>query len=393
MNIIDNTTKHKIMITCATGLGSWLRHEVEALGYRATAERDTGIEMDASWPDIMRLNLELRTGFCILLLIKEFRCTHPDQLYKTLLSVNWEDIIPKDGYISVICRCDTPTIKNTMFANQKIKDGIVDRMVQQTGERPDSGPSRDKIVINVYWYGEKCWVYLNTTGVKLSDRGYRKLPHTAPVQESLAAALLLGAGYSGDCPLVSPMCGSGTFAIEAALIAQNRAPGLLRSNYAFMHLKGFDEDIWQKMRAETRKRAKKELKYPIIATDNDPKAVDTAIKNAQTAGVDQLIEFAVCDFSETKMPEQGGIVILNPPYGERLGEKRELEVLYKRMGDFFKQKCSGYTGYIFTGNLDLAKRVGLRVSRRMIFFNADIECRLLKYELYQGTREEVKAGI
>jgi putative N6-adenine-specific DNA methylase len=387
MNTNDNI-KHKIMITCAPGLGETLKQEVEALGYKVSASRDTGVELEASWLDIMKLNLELRTAFCILLLLKAFNCTHPDQLYKTIMSLAWEDIVPADGYISVICRCQTPTIKNTMFANQKIKDGIVDRILQQTGSRPDSGPSRDKTVINVYWYGEKCWVYLNTTGIKLSDRGYRKMPHSAPVQESLAAAILHTTGYKGDVPLVSPMCGSGTFAIEAALIAQDRAPGLLRSNYGFIHTKGFDNQQWQQLRLETRKRAKKELKHPIIASDIDPFAVDAAKKNAQTAGVDNLITFEVCDFAKTQIPRQGGIVILNPEYGERLGEQKELEIVYKRIGDFMKSQCSGYTGYIFTGNMELAKKIGLKASRRFVFFNANIECRLLKFDLYSGTKRQ-----
>lgn len=390
MNTTD-TKKHRIMITCATGLGESLRDEVELLGYKVIVKRDTGVELEVSWPDIMRLNLELRTAFCILLLLKNFTCNDPDQLYKTVMSIAWEEIIPDEGYVSVICRCQTPTIRNSMFANQRIKDGIVDRMLQQTNSRPDSGPSREKLLVNVYWYGEKCWIYLNTTGVKLSDRGYRKLPHTAPVQESLAAALLQATEYDGTCPLVAPMCGSGTFAIEAALIAQNRAPGLLRSNFAFMHMSGFDMNQWQKLRAETRKRTKKELNFPIIASDIDADAVDAAIKNAQTAGVDQLIKFEVCDFSKTEVPEQGGIVIMNPEYGHRLGEEKSLEVTYKRIGDFMKTSCSGYNGYIFTGNMDLAKKIGLKASRRFVFFNADIECRLLKYELYRGTKREDKA--
>ncbi len=374
------------MINCSLGLADSLAAELERLGYKVLERRNSGVEIEASVEDMMMLNLELRTGFYVLMLLKGFKCTHPDHLYETLLSIKWEEIVPKDGFVSVVCRCKTPTIKNTMFANQRIKDAIVDRMVQQTGSRPDSGSSREKIVVNVYWYGEKCWVYLNTTGRKLSDRGYRKMPWTAPVQETLAAALLTTTGYEGGCPLVAPMCGSGTFAIEAALIAQNRAPGLLRSNYAFMHTKLYDKEKWQDLRLKLRKRALKQIEHPIIASDIDPKAIEAAKKNAQTAGVDHLIDFQVCDFAETEIPRQGGIMIMNPEYGNRLGEKKALEATYKRIGDFMKQRCSGYTGYIFTGNLDLAKKIGLKASRRFEFYNADIDCRLLKYELYAGSK-------
>ncbi len=193
-----------------------------------------------------------------------------------------------------------------------------------------------------------------------------------------------------------PMCGSGTLPIEAALIASNRVPGLIRSNYSFMHTKLYDEAAWKQMRADalkqSKKRGKTELKPErIIATDIDASIVEAAKRNAMTAGVDHLIEFAACDFAETEIPQGKGIVVLNPEYGMRLGELTELEATYKRIGDFFKQKCAGYTGYIFTGNSQLGKKVGLRTSRKIPFWNADIECRLLKYELYSGSKEPPNA--
>jgi 23S rRNA (guanine2445-N2)-methyltransferase len=245
----------------------------------------------------------------------------------------------------------------------------------------------------LYWKGDQCWLYLNTSGQKISDRAYRKIPHSAPLRESLAAAIILATGYDGSVPLICPMCGSGTLAIEAALIASQRAPGLLRSNFGFMHLKVHDESAWQELRSAALKQSKKRggkasfKPARIVATDIDPKAVEAARKNALTAGVAHLIDFSVCDFAETAVEPGEGIILLNPEYGERLGEIKKLEQTYKRIGDFFKQKCAGYTGYIFTGNLDLAKHVGLRTRRRIPFYNANIECRLLEYELYAGTHK------
>jgi putative N6-adenine-specific DNA methylase len=183
------------------------------------------------------------------------------------------------------------------------------------------------------------------------------------------------------------MCGSGTLAIEAAFIALNRAPGLQRINYGFMHIKGFNEQLWNDLRAQAKKEAEKTLHCRIVATDISREAVDAARRNAATAGVEHLIEFAVCDYSETTVPDGGGIIILNPEYGDRMGRINELESVYAGIGDFFKQKCRGYTGYIFTGNTDLAKKVGLRAKRRIPFFNGRIECRLLAYELYEGSRK------
>jgi putative N6-adenine-specific DNA methylase len=279
-----------------------------------------------------------------------------------------------------------------MYANLKVKDAIVDRIAEAAGARPDSGKDRDKVVVQFYWKENFCRLYLNTSGQKLSDRGYRKMPHKAPLRESLAAAIIMATGYDGGVPLVCPMCGSGTLAIEAALMASRRAPGLLRSNYGFMHLKYFDRQKWRQMRTDALKKNKtrggKAISKPvrIIATDIDSDAVEAARKNAMTAGVSHLIDFDICDFAETVIPPEPGIIVMNPEYGMRLGEIEKLKNTYKRIGDFLKQKCAGYTGYIFTGNPVLSKNVGLRTSRRIEFYNGNIECRLLKYELYEGKK-------
>jgi putative N6-adenine-specific DNA methylase len=183
------------------------------------------------------------------------------------------------------------------------------------------------------------------------------------------------------------MCGSGTLAIEAAMIALRKAPGLLRNNFGFMHLKGFDKSAWNILRKKAAAVSRKSLHGKIIATDINQEAVEAAKKNAMTAGVAHLMDFGVCDYAETPVPEGGGVVMLNPEYGERLGRLEELKETYRGIGDFFKKRCQGYKGYIFTGNLDLAKKVGLRTKRRIPFFNSNIECRLLEYELYEGSKK------
>ena len=262
----------------------------------------------------------------------------------------------------------------------------MDRIRERRGQRPDSGPEKDRVVVNLYWKGDVCSVYFDTSGEALCRRGYRNIPMTAPMQETLAAAVIMASGWKGAGNFINPMCGSGTLAIEAALIALNRASGLLRNNFGFMHLKGFNEHLWNDLRARAKREAKKTINCRIIAGDIKKEAIEAAKKNAATAGVDHLIEFSVCDYSETILPEGGGVVMLNPEYGERMGKLKELESVYKGVGDFIKQKCGGYTGYIFTGNFELAKKVGLKAKRRIPFFNGGIECRLLEYELYEGSR-------
>ena len=375
-----------IRITCAPGLVDFLRREVEELGYTVDSSRLTGLEITAGIHDAMRLNLFLRTAFNVLVPIDAFTCTNPDELYGHVRALLWEEMISTDEYLSVVSSVNTPTINDWRFASLKVKDAIVDRVASVAGARPNSGPLRDNFVVHLYWTGEDARLFLNTSGRKLADRNYRKLPHKAPMQETLAAGVMLATGYDGSVPLVNPMCGSGTLAIEAALIASGRPPGLLRDNFGFMHHKDFDADSWQAMRRAAGKTRNKGPIAPIIATDIDASAIAAAKKNAETAGVHQMIRFEVCDFAETPMPPDKGIVVINPEYGERLGVIADLEKTYKRMGAFFKQPCPGGTGYIFTGNLELAKKVGLRASRRMEFFNAKIDCRLLKYEMYEGTR-------
>jgi putative N6-adenine-specific DNA methylase len=280
-----------------------------------------------------------------------------------------------------------------MYPSLKIKDAIVDRINRKTGSRPDSGPDRNKAVVNLFWKDDRAWIYLNTSGIKLSDRNYRKMPHTAPLRESLAAGIIMATGYDGSQDIVLPMCGSGTLAIESAFIGMNKPAGILRSNYGFKHLKFFDEQMWEEIRNDVRKSIRKDrLQKRIIATDIDEQAIEAARQNARTAGVEHLIEFNVCDFADTQVPEGEGIVVINPEYGLRLGELESLEKEYKRIGDFFKNKCAGYTGYLLTGNKQLAAKVGLKASRRMIFYNGKIECRLLKYELYKGTRQLRNSG-
>ncbi len=377
---------NRLRLSCSPGLADQLASEIDALGYVVKDQHPTGVDTVGSLRDTMRLNLHVRTAFNVQYLLKGFRCRKPDALYQHVKSIPWEDWIDPDGYVTVNSHTDTPAITNSMFASVKVKDAIVDRINEHVGRRPDSGPERDRTVVTLYWVGPRAWLYLNTSGQKLADRGYRKIPHAAPMRETLAAGVVLATGYTGEQPLLAPMCGSGTLAIEAALIATGRAPGLLRANFGLMHVRPYDEEAWRAARREAKKSTRKGEIAPIIASDIDPLAVDAARRNAQTAGVDHLIEFHVCDFAETPIPADPGVIIMNPEYGDRLGDIDRLEGVYERIGDWFKQSCAGWTGFIFTGSSRLAKKVGLRASRRFPYVHGGIDCRLLRYELYSGTR-------
>lgn len=373
-----------LRVTCAPLVTPYLQSEAEELGYAPEAVHESFIDLRGTLRDAMRLNLHLRTALAVLYFLHEFPCGGPEDLYDGVHAFPWEALISPSGYVSVDARGDHPSMRRWTFANQKVKDAIVDRILERTGARPDSGPDRRGIVINAFWRGERCQVFLNTSGAKLSDRGYRRIPHSAPMQETLAAAVLRAAGYDGADPLINPMCGSGTLAIEAALIATGRPPGLLRAEYGMMRVLDFPAAAWADARRIAAKQRRDTPPAPIVASDHDPRAIEAARANAATAGVDRLIEFHVCDFADTPLRGEGGHVIVNPEYGERLGQVDALARVYERIGDFFKQRCAGRVGYVFTGNRELAKRIGLRPRRRIPFYNARIECRLYEFELYAG---------
>jgi 23S rRNA G2445 N2-methylase RlmL len=380
----------RIVITCSKRLSPYLEKEVRELGFVPDRTFTTGLEFYGTMTDCVKLNLNLRCASQVHFSLKEFEANHPDDLYKILVALPWEDYLFKDGYFSVTSNVDHPSINNSLYVNVKVKDAIVDRMTRETGRRPDTGSELKGAVIYVFWKKERVEIFVDTSGETLAKHGYRKIPGRAPMLEGLATATILATKWDRNAPFVNPMCGSGTVAIEAALLATNRKPGLLRDNYSFMHFKGYDDKVYKKELSEIKGQVREVDGLEIIATDISANAIKIAKSNAEDAGVEKLITFQQCDFEETKVREdKPGVVYFNPEYGERMGEMTELESTYSRIGDFLKKKCKGYIGYIFTGNLELAKRIGLKASRRIEFYNAKLDCRLLEYELYAGTRRQV----
>ena len=379
----------RIVVTCSKRLSPFLEKEVRDLGFSPERTFVTGLEFRGTLADCIKLNLNLRCASQVHFSLKDFEANDPEQLYQTLVAFPWEDYLSSDGYFSVTSNVDHPSINNSLYVNVKVKDAIVDRMTRETGRRPDTGSELRGAVIYVFWKKERAEIFVDTSGETLAKHGYRKIPGRAPMLEALAAATILATKWDQRAPFVNPMCGSGTLAIEAALLATNRKPGLLRDNYSFMHFKGYDEKVYKKELAEIRSQVREVEDLEIIASDISENAIKISKSNAEEAGVKHLLTFQKCDFEETTVQEgRQGVVYFNPEYGERLGDLKDLESTYSRIGDFLKKKCRGYTGYIFTGNLVLAKKIGLKASRRIEFYNAKLDCRLLEYELYEGSRRQ-----
>ncbi len=385
------TTTSRIIVTCSNRLSAYLQQEIIELGFKPVRLFKTGVELQGTLLDCIKLNLNLRCASQVLFSLKEFSARNANDVYDNLMGYEWEQFIPAEGYFSVSSNVNNETITNNLFVNVKVKDAIADRFRDKTGSRPNSGSELNGAVIHLYWKDELAEMFLDTSGETLSKHGYRKIPGKAPMLESLAAATILAGTWDKRSPFINPMCGSGTLAIEAAMMATNRRPGLYRNNYSFMHVLGYDQKYYDDEFAKLEKQVTDVEGLKIIATDISDDAVNISKVNAGIAGVEELIDFAVCDFEDTMIIENlPGVVYLNPEYGDRLGVESELEKTYKRMGDFFKKKCKGYTGYIFTGNLELAKKIGLKPRRRIEFYTSKIDCRLFEYELYAGTRDQSK---
>jgi putative N6-adenine-specific DNA methylase len=382
------TTSGSITITCHKRITPFLLQEIEALGFIIADSFITGVQLKGTLNDCIKLNCQLRCASQVLFSLKQFEAANPDDVYRNLVDYEWENILPEDGYFSITSNVQNDTINNSMFANLRVKDAIADRLRNKRGSRPSTGSELTGAVIHLFWKQEHAEIFIDTSGPSLARHGYRKIPGQAPMLEALASAVIYASKWNRSSPFVNPMCGSGTLAIEAAMIATNRRPGLFRNNYAFMHLKDYDKEVYQQEDALLEIQIKETPGLRIIATDYSDKAIENARKNAIAAGVANMIEFKVCDFAATEIPQDPpGVLLINPEYGERLGNIAELEETYSRIGDFMKKSCGGYFGYIFTGNLELAKKIGLKASRRIEFYTSTIDCRLLEYELYSGTRK------
>ena len=391
---------YPIIVSCAKELSRWVEIELLDMGYKIVEVTENTVVVRGDMRDVMRLNLHLRCAHRVLVPLLRADCRNIRDLYELAYSIDWENLLEADGYFSVSSIVHNYTIRDTRLPSLYTKDAIADRMRDKCQRRPDSGGANIGAAVFVYWEKNQVIIYLDTSGEPLSKRGYRKIPGSAPMQETLAAACLMGMGWKGDKPFLSPMCGSGTPAIEAAMIAINRAPGSLKGHFAFQSIKGYNriipgesapnvaprqragaspEQIWKEMILEAKAKEKKEGIPKIIATDISPEAVENAHSNAIAAGVAQYIEFKACDFADTPIPEEKGAIFFNPEYGIRLGTFEELAPIYERIGKFLSEKLNGWTGALITGNPDLARLVDLYYKTRIPFFNGPIDCRLFIY--------------
>lgn len=330
---------------------------------------------------LFRSLLQLRTASRILLQLGQFPCSSPQELYDGIRALPWNDLLTPAMTLSVDCTLRNSAMTHSRYAALKAKDAIVDLLRDCTGSRPDVDTTSPDLRINLHIANNRCSVALDAASTPLDRRGWRLDRNDAPLRETLAAAIMLHTGWDGSVPLLDPMCGTGTLLLEGTSIALKRPPGAGRQ-FGVMRWRDFDKRLWERVFREEQEKARDVLEVPVLGYDRDPMAIVACRENTRRAGLAASVFIDRKPFAEVEPCGHQGVLVMNPPYGLRMGNREELQQLYRTIGEVLKRRFTGWTAYLLAGDLELARLIGLKPSRRHVLFNGPLECRLLRYELY-----------
>jgi putative N6-adenine-specific DNA methylase len=368
--------------TCARGIEPVLSSELNHLGAAEVRLGRGGVHFAGDKTILYKANLWLRTAVRVLCPILEAPVTSPEELYDVVRTVDWSQYLTPDHTLAVDCNVRDSRITHSKYAALKTKDAICDQFMDRCGRRPSVDVERPMVGLNLHISKDQAVLSLDSSGDSLHKRGYRPILTKAPLNEALAAAIVLLTGWKGDTPFVDPMCGSGTLPIEAAWIGLHRPPGLTRKHFGFQGWMDYDVKLWTDLRDEARRGVLKKLAAPILGFDIRKDAIAFSRSNARAAGIGNLIHFEVRDVAEFRPPPgPPGVIVCNPPYGERIGEEKELRTLYQTLGEVLRERCAGWSAFVFTGNARLAKSIGMPPAAQIPLFNGKIPCRLLRFDL------------
>lgn len=375
----------KMLAKTMAGLEPVLARELLKLGAQNIQQHNRAVSFEGDLGFMYKANISLRTALRILKPIYTFKADNEARLYGQIFQMPWENYFGIENTFAIDSTVNSKIFTHSKFISQKAKDAIADRFRDKFGARPDVDLEKPDVRINLHVRENDWTVSLDSSGESLHKRGYREETGVAPINEVLAAGLVLLSEWNPPHNFIDPMCGSGTIAIEAALIANNIPPGYYRNEFGFERWKDFDADLFQIIMDSCIKKINEDNRTRIYASDISRAMIEKAEENIRNAKVDDTVKTFRSSIEEFTPPQGKGTLIINPPYGERMGEN--IETLYKKIGDIFKKKYAGYDCWLITSNLEAVKHIGLRPSRKISVFNGPLECKFLKYAMYEGTKK------
>jgi putative N6-adenine-specific DNA methylase len=376
--------KFKVVVKTFAGLEPVLAMEIKALGAESVTVERRAVSFVGDKALLYKANFLLRTALKVLKPIAQFRVGRKEDLYNHAKEIPWSEYLTLGKSFSIDSTVQSELFVNSMYASLKVKDAIADYFRESVGKRPSVNPEDPDIRVHIYLMGDYCEVSLDSSGESLHKRGYRMGQGEAPINEVLAAGMIMLSGWNGESDFLDPMCGSGTLLIEAAMIAKGIPAGIYRKSFGFEKWLDFDENLFSEIYNAD---YEKETSVRIFGSDIAIQSCAIARANIKNAGLSKVIEIETKDFLELDPPFENGIIVTNPPYGERL-KARSINELYKSMGDVLKQKYAGYTAWIISSSEDGFKSIGLKPSKRIELFNGALPCSFRSFELFTGTYKQ-----
>ncbi|MBK6369535.1 MAG: class I SAM-dependent RNA methyltransferase [Flavobacteriales bacterium] len=375
------------------GLEEVLRVELLKLGARDLERHNRAVSFTGDLGFLYKANLCLRTAIRVLVPLDAFDARSPEEVYAALREIEWETFMDVQDTFLFKVTLNSTYFTHSQYVAQKAKDAVADRFREKKGVRPSVDTENPTLRIHLHINNERCTLSLDSSGGSLHQRGYRTETNAAPLNEVLAAGMVILSGWNKLSPLVDPFCGSGTILIEAAMLAANIPPGIYREKFAFEGWNDFDPDLWDTIRNSAIDKITGERPI-ILGGDIDRITVSKAKETLRNAKLDDGVTIRHCAFADLEAPDRKGMLILNPPYGERMNERgiaaasaeEDINALYKMIGDTLKHRWAGWTAWVLTSNLDAAKHIKLTPKPKIQLFNGALDCRFLRYELYEGSR-------
>ncbi len=381
----ENTSTNLMIAKTISGLEQILKEELDGIGALNSEVMNRSVSFEGDKACIYRANYLCRSALRILLPVHVFEINSQEDFYKEIKEFPWEDHLDEDSTLAVDAVISYTVFTNSQFVAQKTKDAIVDRFREKTGKRPSVDLDDPTLRINVHLFKNTCTVSLDSSGTSLHKRGYRKQTGIAPLNEVLAAGLVQLTGWDRKQALLDPMCGSGTILIEAAMLASGIPSGYFRNEYGFMKWKDFDSSLWEQVKSLAQGNIKHPEDLRITGFDKSVIMLKKAVENIGFAGLDRMIYVKQTAFEDSIPPSATGIIIMNPPYDERI-QLEDSVAFYKMIGNVLKRKYTGYKAWVISSDLEAIKFVGLKPSKKFKIFNGPLECRFLGFDLYEGKK-------